>query len=198
MYTWLWHWAVCVKGEKLAKWESCMKQRLHHWFYARPSAFHIGWEGPGKCQRWKLGQRSTAELQSGHQLQQAWEMAYVQGCFEIEMPNVAGFSSQELKSSYTQEPQGTLLRGNVLIGPEKSFSKLLVWQCWAGCKASGYSQVCLDRLILPFYSSLGFRFTKVTVLQSLIVSSKQKQCSCTEISGSCTLYKSLCPACLQG
>lgn len=173
-----------------------MKQRLHHCVYARPSAFHIRWEGPGKCQRWKLGQHSTpAELQSDHQLQQAWEMANVQGCFEIEIPNVMGFSCQELKSSYTQEPQGTE-RNCANRSQEVLLRAFSMAQGWAGCKASGYSQVCLDSLILPFYSNLGF--TRVSVPQSVSVSSKQKQCSCPEISESCMLYERLCPACLQG
>lgn len=119
------------------------EERLHNWFYARPSAFHIGGKGPGKCQRWKSGQHSTpAELQSDHQLQPAWEMAGAQGCFKMEMLSSPGiflhlemttarFGRKCVHSSQAASPQSSScgtglswLWGCSLASPVQPFSSL--------------------------------------------------------------------------
>lgn len=117
-----------------------MKQGLHNWFYVRPSAFHIGGKGPGKCQRWKSGQHSTpAELQSDHQLQPAWEMARAQGCFKMEMPS----SPEIFLHLRALGSQLSVLGGNALTAPKQPLPKaLLMGQDWAGCKAAALPVQC--------------------------------------------------------
>lgn len=142
------------------EWESWVKQRLHNWFYARPSAFHTGGKGPGKCQRWKSGQHSTpAELQSDHLLQPAWEMARAQGCFKMEMP-----SSPEIFLHL--RASGLLLHvsgGNALRTPSSLCPELFMWD------RLSWLQVC--SLASPgqaFPSSLGCGLPKFLWLQALL------------------------------
>lgn len=140
------------------EWESWVKQRLHNWFYARPSAFHIGRKGPGKCQRWKSGQHSTpAELQSDHLLQPAWEMARAQGCFKMEMPSSPEIFVQLRASGLLLHVSG----GNALRTPSSHCPELFLWD---RAELAASLQPCQSRA--GFSQQFGVWITRVPVAAS--------------------------------